>query len=150
MIIMIQSGAFLLTMRLGGWLADVWANRWPVVISFSVQLAAMILYSLQTRPWSVGWFIGWLVLYGLGAGMSLAPLHRSVMHDIPTGDSGTTAGFYSMIRSGGDLFGAALGGMFLQLGLDRGLMTLRAYQLVVWVIAGICLLNVAVSWGLKD
>ena len=149
-LIMIQSGAFLVTMRLGGWLADIWANRWPVVISFAVQLVAIICYNLQSRPWPLGWFIGVLVLYGLGAGMSLAPLHRSVMSGIPKSDSGITAGLYSMIRSGGDLFGAALGGVFLQLGFDRGLLTLQAYQLVFWIIAAICLLSIGVSWGLKD
>ena len=148
--IMIHAGALFVTMRLGGQLADRWGSRRPVVAGTAVQMGGMIYFGLLPGSVWLGWVVAGLIGHGLGAGLSLAALHRSAMGRIPPEQTGAAAGLYSMFRFGGTALGTALGGVILQYGLDRALLTVQAYQLVFWFIAGVALLGVINGWGLRE
>jgi EmrB/QacA subfamily drug resistance transporter len=149
-VIMIHAGALFVTMRFGGQLADRWGSRRPVVAGSSVQLGGMLYFALLPGSAWLGWVVAGLIGHGLGAGLSLAALHRSAMGRIPPEQTGVAAGLYSMFRFGGTALGTALGGVILQYGLDQSLLTVQAYQLVFWFIAGVALLGVINGWGLRE
>ena len=81
------------------------------------------------------WVAAGLVTHGLFAGLSLAALHRASLRDVPVDQNGAAAGIYSMIRFGGMLLGAALGGVLLQQSLETTGSMIVAYQAVFWLIA---------------
>jgi MFS family permease len=148
---MLQAVALLITMRLGGQLADHWQNsRWPVVAGSLVQVGAISLLAQLPASASIWSVIVGLAGHGLGAGLSLAPLHRTALNRIPNNQTGIAAGLYSMARSGGVLLGIALGGVILQYGLDHFTSIISAYQIVFWAMAGAALLGVVVGWGLRE
>ncbi|MFQ5614475.1 MAG: MFS transporter [Anaerolineae bacterium] len=150
LLLMVHAGALFATLRLGGLLADRWDGRWLVVLSLSSQAAMMVYLGLlpATAPlWAVA---AGVVAHGLGAGFSLATLHRAAMARIPEEQSGMAAGLYSMVRFAGTVFGTALGGVILQSGLSRGALPIQAYQTVFLFIAGVALLGALTGFGLQE
>ncbi len=144
-----HSAAIMVTLRLGGWLGDIWTSRWPVVISTLTQVASMIFLAMLSQSSPTGLFVAGLLAHGLGAGLSLAALHRSALRGTSSKNSGVAAGLYGMTRYGGSMLGTALAGMLLRRGLARGLVTVAAYQVVFWVLAGMCVVGVVLGWGLR-
>lgn len=149
-VMMLHAGALLVTMRLGGQLADRWNSRWPVAIGSSIQMGIMIYFTQLSDTASLGLVIAGLVGHGLGAGLSLAALHRSALNKIPSEQTGIAAGLYSMIRFGGIVLGVALGGVVLQFGLDQALPLIEAYRMVFWFVAGVASLGIVLGWGLRE
>ena len=98
---------------------------------FTVYSGVMFAFSQRTADSPLWLIIGLLVVFGLGAGLMLAALHRAALNNIPDADLGTSSGIYSMIRFLGSACGAAFGGILLQTNLDRyGSDFLPAYQTV--------------------
>lgn len=148
--LMTHAVALLVTMRLGGQLADRWNSRWPVMTGLTVQVGVMAGFALMPGVISLWLVAGGLVLHGLSAGLSLAALHRASLGKVSLDQAGTAAGLYSMVRFVGSMLGPALAGLILQWGLDQSLLPLEAYRLVFWLIAGLALLGVALGWGLRE
>jgi MFS family permease len=148
-IVMLQSVTFLATMRLGGRLADVWTSRWPVIFGFFVQGAGLAIVAFLPEGASLAWIVGGLLINGLGSGVTIAALHQAALSRISADHTGMAAGLYSMIRFGGRMIGAVLGGVLLQTALGGGLTTLSAYNAVLWSIVGMSLLSSLFGWGLK-
>ncbi|MBN1994736.1 MAG: MFS transporter [Anaerolineae bacterium] len=148
---MIRAAALLMTMRLGGQLADRrQSSRWPVVMGSLVQVGAIgYLACLPETVW-LGWVAVGLISHGLGAGLTLAPFHRTALNRVPTNQTGMAAGLYSMSRSGGVVLGVAVGGVILQYGLDHFAALIYAYQVVFWFITGIAFLGILIGWGLRE
>jgi len=144
-----HSASIMVTLYLGGWLGDIWTSRWPVVISSSTQLVSMVFLALLPQSSHTGWFVAGLLTHGLGAGLSLAALHRSAMAGVSSKRSGVAAGLYGITRYGGSMLGIALAGTLLMWGLARGLVTVAAYQVVFWVLAAMCVIGVVLGWGLR-
>lgn len=130
-----HSVALFAFIRYGGTLADRWPNRWLVTASLSVQTIVMAYFALLPGGRSLVWIVAGTVTHGLGAGLSLAPLHRTALGSIDSEHAGSAAGVYSMMRFAGSMLATALAGVILQSGLDRGLDTLDAYQMVFAVLA---------------
>ena len=146
----LHAGALLVTLRLGGQLADRWFSRWPVTVGLGVQGAAMVCLALWSDTTAL-WMIGSTIIgHGLGAGLSLAALHRVSMAQIPHEQTGTAAGLYSLIRFGGTVTGPALAGVVLQQGLNQLGMPIAAYQIIFWLIAGVAGLGVVLAWNLRE
>lgn len=144
------AGSLLLTLRIGGQLADRWSSRWPVTVGMVVQALAMVSFAVwpETTPiWAIR---GSVILHGLGAGLSLAALHRASMGEIPEEQTGTAAGLYTLIRFGGTVSGPVVGGVVLQQGLDQLLLPIDAYQVVFWLLAGVVGIGVLLGWGLRE
>lgn len=149
-VLMIHAGAMLVTMRVGGQLADRWNSRWPVSIGLTVQLSTMIGFALLPDT-AVAWVVTTIIIiHGLGAGLSLAALHRASMGQIAQEEAGLAAGLYSMVRFTGTMLGPTMGGVVLQQGLDRSLLPIDAYQTVFWFIAGVAVLGVVSGLGLRE
>lgn len=138
------------TMRLSGKLADRWGSRRPVVLGMSVQMGAMAGFALLGRGAPLGLAITGLVAHGLGAGLALPALHRAALSGVPQRRIGVAAGLYSMIRFCGTVLGAALQGVLLQQGLDRGLLAVDAYRVCFWFIVGVALLGVMMALKLQE
>jgi MFS family permease len=146
----IHAGALLITLRVGGQLADRWTGRWPITGGMTMQVTAMISFALLPASVAI-WVVGGVIMFhGFGAGLSLAPLHRATMGNIAADQKGIAAGLYSLIRFGGTLLGPALAGVVLQQGLDRFLQPITAYHIVFWLIAGVAVLGVVLGWKLQE
>lgn len=150
LMLMLHAGSLLITMRAGGLLADRWGSRWLVVGGMVAQTAAMIYFALLPATVPLVLLIGGLVTYGLGAGIYLAPLHRTAMSRVEQDQTGVAAGMYSMTRFAGRAIGATLGGVVLQQGLNRSLPAIEAYHILFWFFAAVALLGLIVGWGLKE
>jgi len=144
-----HSISIMVTLRLGGRLGDLWTSRWPVVISTATQVLAMGFLALLSESSPIVWFVTGLTIHGIGAGLSLAALHRSALHDVSSRSAGIAAGLYGMTRYSGSLVGTAVAGILLRWGLTRGLLTVAAYQIVFWVLAAVCVGGVALGWRLR-
>ena len=149
-LLMLNAAALLVTMRKGGQLADHWGSRRPVMIGMSGQSASMAYFALLPADVSLIWVAAGLVVHGLFAGLSLAALHRASLRDVPVEQNGAAAGIYSMIRFGGMLLGAALGGVLLQQSLETTDSMVVAFQAVFWLIAGVAFCGIGVGWKLGD
>ena len=147
---MVHAGALLVTMRIGGYLSDRLNIKIPILIGLVGQGLSMVLFALLPETASIAHIISGLVLHGLGAGLSLAAFHKIAMGRVPIENSGEAAGLYSMIRFAGVLFGSALGGVVLQLGLERGGPLVQAYQRAFVVFAAITVFGAALSFRLRD
>ncbi|MBD3306797.1 MFS transporter [candidate division KSB3 bacterium] len=146
----LHAGALLATMMIGGHLADRWNGRWPVVIGLVGQ-AGMIAYLAWLPGTAVlGLVIAGLAGHGMGAGLSLAALHRASMSKILPEQTGIAAGLYSMIRFSGTVLGVALGGVILQQGFDQSLAVIAAYQRVFSYLATVALCGVVLAWRLEE
>lgn len=149
LIITFEAASLLVTVRIGGQLADKRDKRLPIIVGFSTQTVAISILALlpgTTTAWVV---LPVLIVYGLGAGLSLAVLHRLAMDHIPQHESGTAAGLYSMGRFFGSIIGLTLVGVFLQQAL-LGRTEAVAYQMTFWFAAGVALVGIAVIWGVED
>lgn len=148
-VLMIQSASLLVTMRLGGQLADRWGSRRPVVIGMCTQVTSMAYFAFLPAEgvWPV--IVG-LATHGLGAGLSLAALHRAALGEIPQPQIGVAAGLYSMLRFTGTVLSAALGGVILQQALERVQAPVDAYQIVFGFTAGVVLVGVVVGLRLQE
>jgi EmrB/QacA subfamily drug resistance transporter len=148
--LMINAGAMIVTVRIGGQVADRWGSRWPVVIGLTAQTSAMLLFS-QLPATTPLWIIaGFLAFHGLGAGLVLASLHRAAMGHASEAQAGMAAGLYSMIRFAGAVVGTALGGVILQNRLNQALPPIQAYQTVFLFFAGVAFLGVIIGFNLRE
>jgi EmrB/QacA subfamily drug resistance transporter len=150
LVLMLHAGALLVTMRVGGQWADRLSNHWPIMTGLLVQSLIMTYFALLPGTASLTLVIVGVVGHGLGAGLSLAAMHRSSMSKIPQNQSGAAAGLYSMIRFAGTVMGTALGGVLLQTGLDWSMGPVEAYQLVFSFTAGVALSGVVIGWSIRE
>ncbi|MEM7531035.1 MAG: MFS transporter [Chloroflexota bacterium] len=152
--IALQTAMLFLVSRAGGQLADRWGSRRPVLLSM-VGMVGMLAFQAMLPASAPLWLTFVAVMgHGLFIGLSLGPLHRSAMQGVSDEESGSAAGLYSLIRFSGIVLGTAVAGVFLQQGLSQattqGAEPVVAYQVVFWGYAGVALLNLVISWWLKD
>ncbi len=134
LLITLQSFALMVTMSLGGKLADGWSRRYPVMIGLFGQTASYFFFAL-VPPVSTISLITPVFLQGAFAGLSLGSLHHTAMHEVPSKDLGAGAGTYSMTRFFGVIFGTSLAGIILENGLQADISLAAAYQQTFLVIA---------------
>lgn len=139
---MIHSGGLLITIRLGGQLADRWGSRWLVIWGLLLQVSVMLYLGNLPAAAPIWMVMAGLALNGLGGGLSMAALHRAAMNKITEAQVGTAAGLYSMTRLGGTVFGTALGGVILQSSLQSTALPIAAYQGTFLFVAGVGVLGV--------
>jgi EmrB/QacA subfamily drug resistance transporter len=148
--VMLNAIALLTTMRLGGRLADRAGSRLLVAGGMSTQAATMVYFGLLPAQAPLYWIAVGLAVHGLGAGLSLAALHRAALSHVAVEDAGAAAGVYSMIRFSGTLMGAALGGVLLQQALETQATTVAAYQQVFFVIAFAAAIGALIGLALRE
>lgn len=149
LMLLIHVTALLITMRFGGQLADGWGSRLPVSLGLTIQLGALVYFALLPAAVHASMALAGLVAHGLGAGLSLAALHRAAMSEIPTDNVGVAAGVYSMLRFIGTAVSAALGGVVLQQALNRVTEPIDAYHVAFWFAAGVVSLGLLVGTRLR-
>ena len=154
LIITLNAVALLLTIRIGGLLADRWSNRWPVLIGASVQMGVAVYFACLPGTASLILVGAGLVIHGLGAGLALASLHRTSLRTVETGQIGMASGLYGMIRFGVSALGVAV--VLLQYSLNRlpapitPLSAVEAYQFVFWCAAAFAGSGIVLAWNLKE
>lgn len=146
----LHAGSLLTTVRLGGSLADRWGSRAPIYIGFSLQVSMMIYFTFLPGSVPTWMAAAGLVFHGMGAGMSLAVLHRTALDEVPAPDSGAAAGLYSMSRFFGSIVGTTLGGVVLAFALTQTSSTLIAYQAGFGFVALVGLFAFYVIWGIRE
>ena len=150
LILSLYALALFISIRYGGSLADRWPNGRLVALSLGIQAAVMLYFAFLPAGLAVFWIVGGLVAFGLGAGLSLAALHRTALGHIDAKRTGSAAGVYSMTRFAGSIVATSMAGVILQSGLDRGLATLAAYQIVFGFLAGAGLLGILIAARIKE
>jgi MFS family permease len=145
-----HSVALFVFIRFGGSLSDRWPNRWLVVLSLSLQTSVMGYFALLPGELSPLWIVAGTVTHGLGAGLSLASLHRTALGGIAPEQTGAAAGVYSMTRFAGSMLATALAGVILQNGLDRGLRPIAAYQTVYFFLVMTGLVGVLIASRFRE
>jgi len=118
-LLMLDAGALLATMWLGGIVIDRAGSRYHVVAGLGAQTVAMLALVLLPAGASPAWVFVILAFNGLGAGYCLAPLHLYALAGVSHDKAATAAGLYSMIRFAGSMLGAAIGGIILAVGVER-------------------------------
>jgi MFS family permease len=90
-----------------------------------------------------------MAIYGLGAGLMLAPLHYAAMAEVREEEMGSAAGMYSMVRFAGSTIGTALIGVLLQYFFDQSLPVVESYQYVYLCLAAISVIGLVGGLGLR-
>jgi MFS family permease len=145
LLLTVHAIALFFSIRFGGSLADRWPNGQLVTLSLVLQTMVMLYFAFLPGDVPIYWIVLGVALHGLGAGLSLAALHRTALGEIVTEQTGAAAGVYSMTRFAGSLVATAMAGVILQSGLDRGFPTLLAYQIVFGFLAGAGLAGVVIA-----
>jgi EmrB/QacA subfamily drug resistance transporter len=151
LLLMLNPAAMAVVVRLGGQISDRWGSRNVVMAGFG--LAGTMLYCLsQLPPEAPIWMLASLLfVFGAGAGLKLASLHRAALNDVHEEDLGTASGVYSTIRFLGSSSGAVFGGILIQYYLnDSGLTISAVYQNVFTWYAGFALLGLLLSAALPN
>jgi MFS family permease len=136
--------------RSGGPLADRLPNRWLIVGGMGLQVLVMAYFALLPGNVSLLWVVVGSIANGLGAGISLAAMHRTALSDIPDRQTGSAAGTYSMTRFAGSLLSTAMAGVLLQNRLDAGVATLTAYQIVYASLAVVGVFGILLASRLRN
>lgn len=147
--LVINPGSMAVMVRFGGIISDRWGSRWPVVCGLIGQIVVAALFARLPATVSLGPIVALLTMHGLSVGLMLAALHSAAMQQIPEEQMGVAAGLYSMIRFAGAVIGTALAGVLLQIFLDRGLLTIDAYQVVFLCIAGFSVAGLLAAFNLR-
>lgn len=148
--LVINSGAMALIVRIGGGLADRWTSRGLVSVGIAIQAFVLFIFSRlpeTTTLLVVGLNLG---LHGFGAGLMHAALHRYVMGSIPKERVGAAAGVYNMFRFLGGAIGTSLGGVFLRQYLAEGIPDVVAYQQTFFIFAFFGLAGSAMATQLRE
>ena len=143
------AGSLLVMVRRSSRMADTRGKRLPISLGLGIQTIALILLALLPADLPAWVIPPILVVYGSGAGMSLAVLHRLAMDHVPKAESGTAAGLYSMGRFLGSTIGITLVGVFLQQALLRQ-PEFAAYRLTFWFAACVAILGIVVMWPVDE
>jgi EmrB/QacA subfamily drug resistance transporter len=143
------SGALLSTTRWAGKLADRGNGRWLITTGFAIQGSMLATLALLPNVVTAPVAAGFLLLFGMGAGFSLAVLSHSAMAYVPVEQSGTAAGLHSTIRFLGGALGITLCGVLLRQMEAQTLTTIDAYQMVYGCLALVGLLGVLLAWRLR-
>ncbi len=116
-LIAVHSGFLLLTMRLGGIVADKLSNRYPALFGLLFQAVSFGMLAFVAGATNFAPLLVALAFSGSAAGLSIATLHHTALHGVAPKNAGAAAGLHSMIRFIGALFGAAVAGVALEQGM---------------------------------
>ena len=155
LIMTLHAAMLLLTMRVGGQIADRVGSAWPVALGTGGQALTLTTLALLSPGVPLWLAVAVLMSHGLAAGLSLAALHRAALGGVPTERVGAAAGLYSMVRFSGSVIGSALVGVLLQSGLERAATledatVVEAYRFVFLCIALVAALGVVVGVRLHE
>ena len=126
----IHTGAILAMVMVGalvstppsGRLVNKWGALAVVRIGLSLELLGMLglawSYSVDATTWS---FVPWLLLFGMGVGLSTAQITNVVLNDVPVHKGGQASGTQSATRQIGVALGVAVLGAVLWISLANNL-----------------------------
>ncbi len=153
--LMLNPAAMTLFVRLGGAWADRFGSQRITMAGFSI-VAFSLLWITRLPFGDVADFQRWtiivpIILFGVGAGLMLAALHRAALNDVSEAEMGSASGIYSMIRFLGSALGAAIGGILLQYFEGRfPTNPALAFQNVYTWFVVFAVVGLAVSWLLPS
>ncbi|WP_345361917.1 MFS transporter [Actinoallomurus liliacearum] len=94
----------------------------------ALEVIAAALIGLTTRADTTGFELApWMLIYGLGLGMTSGQLTRIVLRDVPPASTGLASGTQSTARQVGSALGIALIGAVFAVGLSHA-MTARLHE----------------------
>jgi EmrB/QacA subfamily drug resistance transporter len=92
-----------------GRLAGAYGAARVVQFGMVLEVAAVLAIALTTRATTTGWgFAPWMLVYGIGLGLTSAQLTNVTLGGVPAADSGLAAGTQSTARQLGAAVGIAL------------------------------------------
>jgi predicted MFS family arabinose efflux permease len=88
----------------------------------ALEVVAAALIGLTTRAGTTGFQLApWMLVYGLGLGLTSGQLTRIVLRDVPPSGAGLAAGTQSTARQVGSALGIALIGAVFAVGLSHAM-----------------------------
>ncbi len=147
-VISLHAVGLLVTMRIGGHVIDRYRSRLQIIAGLLIESLAMLLLVLMPLEPSLGLTLAAVALHGMGAGLCLAALHLFALGTVSKERSATAAGLYSMVRFAGSLFGAAIGGVVLYVGIAEHGATVPGYTPAFLLYLAISIAGAAAALGL--
>lgn len=99
-----------------------------VQLGLVIEVVAVLMIALTTRPTATGWtFAPWMLLYGVGLGLTSAQLTDVTLRAVPLARSGLAAGTNTTARQLGAAVGIALIGAVFTTSLGQA-MTARTHD----------------------
>ncbi len=147
-VLFLHAAGLLLTMRIGGKVIDRYRSRLQVIVGLLIESLAMFVLVLMPDEPILWVALVALTVHGMGAGLCLAALHLFALGTVSRERSATAAGLYSMIRFSGSLFGAAIGGAVLYMGIASHGPTVAGYTPAFVLYLAISLAGAGAALGL--
>ncbi len=147
-VLFLHAAGLLLTMRIGGKVIDRYRSRLQVIAGLLIESVAMLLLVLMPAEPMLWLTLVALTIHGMGAGLCLAALHLFALGTVSRERSATAAGLYSMIRFAGSLFGAAIGGVVLYMGIATHGPTVAGYTPAFLLYLAISIAGAGAALGL--
>lgn len=117
------------TLLTGGFSARLSRRLGParmLQLGMAVEVAAVLAIGLTTRADTTGFALApWMLIYGVGLGLTTAQLTRIVLRDVPPASAGLASGTQSTARQVGAALGIAVIGTVFATSLDNA-MTARS------------------------
>ena len=145
-----HSLSLLVTITLGGKLADRWPNRWIIMFGGLSGGGVCLFFGLAGGDGTSAWVLAGLIGHGVSAGFYLASVHRTALAHVPKEEAGSTSGLYSMLRYSGALLGPAISGVLLYWLLSGSISPAAAYRRVFLMISPLGLVSGILAGRIRD
>ena len=139
-----MSVALVVVSPASGRLADRLGDRTLVVAGGTLLLVSMIGLGFAVGRWELAVLMAFLMLVGIGMGLSQAPQQSTALKAWPAEVAGSAAGTFSLMRYTGSIAGAALLAAILGGGED-----IADFRLLFALLSGIGVLNLALAFALR-
>jgi MFS family permease len=139
-----MSAALVVVSPASGRLADHLGDRVLVVAGGALLLVSMVGLGLSVGRWDLGVLMAFLMLVGVGMGLTQAPQQSTALKSWPADMAGSAAGTFSLMRYTGSISGAALLAAVLGAGED-----VADFRILFALLSGLGVVNLALAFALR-
>ncbi len=129
----------------GGWLADRFGRRWPVVARLAVFSVGLLPLGLGGSETALPTLIVALAVAGVGLGLSSAGLQTSAVEAVPPEQAGSASGVFSTSR----YFGSIVGSSVLAAVLGSGAGSTSGFGAIFLMVVIAAFLSTGLALGLE-
>ncbi len=129
----------------GGWLADRFGRRGPVVVGLAIFSVGVLPLAVLGSEIALPTLIVALVVAGVGLGLSSAGLQTSAVEAVPPEQAGSASGVFSTSR----YFGSIVGSSVLAAVLGNGAGTGSGFGVIFLMVSIAAFLSTGLALGLR-
>jgi EmrB/QacA subfamily drug resistance transporter len=139
------SAASVIFSPVGGWLADHFGRRWPVVAGLSMSMVGFALLILPGALARVPLLLSGLAVAGIGLGISSSGLQTAAVEAVEPSEAGVASGIFSTSRYLGSIVGTSI--LAALVGSNA---STNSFHLLFLLVVAAAAVSVAASLGLHD